>query len=434
MTEKSFERHSSVCQKLETPDCIAAMTGEAAAEGSVSGERRYRTGARLAHDGPLHVVAAYDQLLHRNVAMVYCEGTRAERSAFSQQSRLFARINSKFTVDVYDSGTLSDRPYVIFERPKYLLSDAMEGKYGKFTTANLFELSLEIQEAVASLWAAEVEFGVIRAELVGVTEDGHVKLSPWPLRPSRANEAPVALAESSPSGDTQLGALVASAGRPGGDSGSLKRMVDRPRGPTDRAPSLAGPASDFPFGERSREQPTDPGLITAQVSVDPNVSRRSVGVSHRAKKRSARATFLVAAAILVIAVGMVGAALSSLLGQAGVAGVKDRGPAAAAVTSKRTTSTVGPTKATSEARISPVSAPNKADGAEPSAASPPAAVVASVGPAPTTSTTLASEGTTTTTTTTPPPALTTTTTTPTATAVEDPTTTTATVAAPPATP
>ncbi|HWF14898.1 MAG TPA: hypothetical protein VG244_01815 [Acidimicrobiales bacterium] len=271
--------------------------------------------------------------------MAVCGGTSAERSAFTRQGQKVARITSKFVVDIYDCGSDDDRPFVVFERPASTLADAIgAGDKRSIADVSLVEVARELEEAVHCLRLAGVDFGNLRPEIVGVNEAGHLRLSPWPLGGVDVGaQVPRPVTGDILSDEDRILAFLAPAtGTSMHDVAALRRFLERPKDTVYSAPLLgawvAGRFDGFPTEHLSDS------AATAQVMVDRNVLSRPVIRSHMTMRSRPRSHYLAAAAAAIVAIATLGA-VSSLMVQAGIPGIKGRNPAAAATSKSSGTST-----------------------------------------------------------------------------------------------
>ncbi len=279
-------------------------------------ESRYRTVDEIGGNGPVRVLEAHDELLNRSVAIAVCDGTSAERSDFTRQGQTVARLNSKFLVDIYDSGSFLGHPFVVFERPSFTLSDMIGvGEQDGTARISLTDAACGLEEAMACLRLAGVEFGGLRPELVGLNEAGDVKLSPWPF--GRGVDA-----------DGVDGVVIRchktelrSATRNRSWRCLLREPPDRPRTrrpcdcssnnlarPSIRRGSSAPGMSLASIGCHPVEPPPDPitAPVTAPVMVDPSLLSRPTITSHLAKGRRPRTRYLAAAAAAIVVVATAG--------------------------------------------------------------------------------------------------------------------------------
>jgi hypothetical protein len=315
------------------------MAPEAAETGRASPHARYRMAEELARKGPLRVVTAHDLLLNRTVAMAICGGTNAQRSTFIRQSQTVARSSSQFVVDIYDSGSYDDGLFVVFERPAYTLAEVIgAGEEAGIARVGLVDAARELEEAILCLRLAGVDLGNLRPEVVGVNEAGHVRLSPWPLCSADAGAKvprPVT-GDTVSDGERILALLAPASGASTQDSAAMRKILERPKETVNSA-SLIGTWVAGCLDGLPPERPFDPAA-TAQVMVDRSVLSRPMITSHMAKRRRPRSHHLAVASAAIVAIATLGVA-SFLMSQPGVAGIRDRSPAAAA-TSKAGTSTL----------------------------------------------------------------------------------------------
>ncbi len=175
---------------------------------------RYHIGEQLAQDGHVQIVAADDRLLHRRVSIAICNGSDVERSTFTRHGQAVGRISSKFIVNIYDSGHLGEHPYVVFERPAFTFADIFGSAGHQHPAVNLPEVARELKEAIACFRLAGVDYGVLRPSIIGVTEDGQLRLSPWPLDEASQADSLMPPAFDSGNDETQISALLAMASGP----------------------------------------------------------------------------------------------------------------------------------------------------------------------------------------------------------------------------
>ena len=279
-------------------------------------DSRYRTSEVLARNGPLWVMAAHDQLLNRNVAIAFCGGTKAQQREFTRQSQMVAGLKSTVLVDVYDCGSCDGCPFVVFERPFCSLSEAID-HHDSVALVEPEDAAREIDEALACLRVAGVEFGALLPDAVGANEAGRVRLSPWLL------DNAFALTESSE-------AVQGLSGRDDEDPWPVSDLATRELAPSF-APSPYGheqqsttkvPAAGLPSdrGDPALAVVSSPDVAatTALVMIDRTMLSRP-RISSPAKNRRPRSRYLAGAAALIVAIAVLGT-LGSIFSQAGTPG------------------------------------------------------------------------------------------------------------------
>ena len=77
---------------------------------------RYRLDELLAHGGMGSVFAAYDEVLHRRVAVkVHRSGSPLDRRRFDREAKVLAGLSHPNLVSVFDAGEEGDDLYVVLE-------------------------------------------------------------------------------------------------------------------------------------------------------------------------------------------------------------------------------------------------------------------------------------------------------------------------------
>ena len=80
---------------------------------------RYRIERTLGHGGMAAVYLAYDEELHRRVAVKvlaeHLRGDESFRARFLQESKLASRLSHPNVVQVYDAGEAEGSPYIVME-------------------------------------------------------------------------------------------------------------------------------------------------------------------------------------------------------------------------------------------------------------------------------------------------------------------------------
>jgi len=104
---------------------------------------RYRIERALGHGGMAVVYLAYDEELHRQVAVKVLAGHLAGddnfRARFLQESKLASRLSHPNVVQVYDAGETDGSPYIVME---YVPGDTA-GQRGKLSHADAVPLALQ---------------------------------------------------------------------------------------------------------------------------------------------------------------------------------------------------------------------------------------------------------------------------------------------------
>ena len=281
---------------------------------------RYLIGGKLAQSGPIQIVAAHDRLLHRRVGMAICDGSIHECSTFTRQGQAVGRISSKFIVNVYDSGNLDGRPYVVFERPAFTFAEIFNSEDHLHPPVNLPEVARQLEEAIACFRLAGVDVGVVRPSIIGVTEDGQLRMSPWPLDEASEADSLMPAAFGLTSDEMQIPALLAMA------SGGETQYVPSPDSWADVG--MTDTQTHVPVAS------SDP--VTAPVDI---VRGHGVRPGGPRRMRRSRRPLVASAAAVIVLVTLTTVVLASLSGRPGVLGQKGHGPAAGATISKVSTTT-----------------------------------------------------------------------------------------------
>lgn len=395
---------------------------------------RYRLNGEIARRGSVRVMAAQDDWLRRGVAVAFCEGSQEERDAFAQHGRRVSRSCSRFLADIYDSGTLTEVPFVVFERPGANLSEILQRE--SLSEKASRKLGIQLVSALEALHEAGVNEAGFDPAVIGLNEVGEVRLTPWPVAPETPNTF-----GGSTSSAPGAAAVLSYISRPG--TKSTKIGARTLRGLVS-APEVAPPLS---AGASGRGRTSSVPLSNGAARVEPGPATLAVPlvvpeIRHHRRSRSIRTVSSAAAAVVIVALGAAalasmsssppqGAAAANGVARVGSIGKTSHLPSKShSPIGQLTGSSAAPASGSGGHHVAPPTGPAATSGT-------PAAVVSAVvaPPNPSTTATPATTSTTTTTTTTttqpsPPPLDTTTTTEPT----PDPTTTTTTPTTTPDTP
>src|SRR3954469_10837686 len=152
---------------------------------SISVAGRYRLEAEIGRGGMGVVWAAYDELLHRNVAIKqvrYPVGIAAgERERLAgrtlREARAVAAIDDPHAVRVYDIVEQDGQPWIVMEFVRgHTLTDEIRAR-GPFPTPEVARIGLGLVDALESAHRAGVLHRDVKPSNVILGEDGRVRLA-----------------------------------------------------------------------------------------------------------------------------------------------------------------------------------------------------------------------------------------------------------------
>ena len=163
---------------------------------------RYRLEQPLGHGGMATVYLAYDEELHRQVAIKllaeHLAGDADFRKRFLREARLAARLSHPNVVSVYDAGEAGDgRPFIVME----YVPGRTFAELGQIAPGEAVELAIQACRGLAHAHAAGLVHRDVKPQNLLLREDGTVKVADFGI--ARAAETTTAL--------TQVGTVLGTA-------------------------------------------------------------------------------------------------------------------------------------------------------------------------------------------------------------------------------
>ena len=142
------------------------------------GGGRYRLERPLGHGGMATVYLAYDEELHRPVAIKLLAenlaGDAAFRKRFLREARLAARLSHPNVVSVYDAGEAEDgRPFIVME----YVPGTTFAELGQIAPDEAVELAIQACRGLAHAHAAGLVHRDVKPQNLLLREDGTVKVA-----------------------------------------------------------------------------------------------------------------------------------------------------------------------------------------------------------------------------------------------------------------
>ena len=139
---------------------------------------RYRLERALGHGGMATVYLAYDEELHRPVAIKllaeHLAGDADFRKRFLREARLAARLSHPNVVSVYDAGEAEDgRPFIVME----YVPGTTFAELGHVTPGKAVELAIQACRGLAHAHAAGLVHRDVKPQNLLLREDGTVKVA-----------------------------------------------------------------------------------------------------------------------------------------------------------------------------------------------------------------------------------------------------------------
>ena len=139
---------------------------------------RYRLEHALGHGGMATVYLAYDEELHRPVAIKllaeHLAGEADFRKRFLREARLAARLSHPNVVSVYDAGETDDgRPFIVME----YVPGITFAELGQVAPGKAVELAIQACRGLAHAHAAGLVHRDVKPQNLLLREDGTVKVA-----------------------------------------------------------------------------------------------------------------------------------------------------------------------------------------------------------------------------------------------------------------
>ena len=139
---------------------------------------RYRLEHALGHGGMATVYLAYDEELHRPVAIKllaeHLAGEADFRKRFLREARLAARLSHPNVVSVYDAGEAEDgRPFIVME----YVPGITFAELGQVAPGKAVELAIQACRGLAHAHAAGLVHRDVKPQNLLLREDGTVKVA-----------------------------------------------------------------------------------------------------------------------------------------------------------------------------------------------------------------------------------------------------------------